>query len=180
MARGHDSSESTAKRRRESTRLDQLDILIVNALMADAEVSSASLAKILKTPLSTIQRRRANIEKYILSRKYTVDPALGKYRVAHLMILTSKGNADSVASHIYEKYKQLSRVVIGINSTTNIMATLYFKETEMLHKTMQEISQAAFVEKVQFFEPVKLIGERNVTLSWLMAETKESSIGKID
>jgi hypothetical protein len=69
---------------------------------------------------------------------------------------------------MFEKYPQLSRVVTGINSTANIMATLYFKETETLHSTMQEISKMPFIENVQFFEPVGLIGEREMTLGWLM------------
>jgi DNA-binding Lrp family transcriptional regulator len=173
LSQRHNSTETIANRRLESRKLDELDIKIIAALMADAEISSAALAKKFNKPLSTIQRRRTKIQRYILSRKYTINPVLGNYRIAHLMILTSKGNADSVASHLFEKNPQLSRVVIGLNSTTNILATLYFKETETLHQTMQEISQAPFVENVHFFEPVKLVGERDMTFSWLMEPKKK-------
>ena len=168
MPRRNDSGSDAENRRRVSKRLDELDIKIITALLADAEIPTSELARKLNKPLPTVQRRRAKIHKFILRRKYTIDPGLGNFRVAQLMILASKGNAKAAAFQIFEKYPQLSRVVTGINSTANIMATLYFKETETLHETMQEISKMPFIEKVQFFEPVMLVGEREMTLAWLM------------
>ena len=51
--------------------LDNINIKIVSELVRQPDISSLALSKKLDIPLSTLQRRRARIEKAILKRNYT-------------------------------------------------------------------------------------------------------------
>ncbi len=55
-------------------KLDRKDYLILNELLMNAEVTSFDIAKKLKMPLSTVQRRRTALEHSSLIRKsYQLD-----------------------------------------------------------------------------------------------------------
>src|ERR671939_2106891 len=51
--------------------LDNINIKIVSELVRQPDISSLALSTKLDIPLSTLQRRRARIEKAILKRNYT-------------------------------------------------------------------------------------------------------------
>ena len=77
-------------------------------------------------------------------------------------------DAEITARKLYENYPQITKMTIGMNSTVDIVATLYFKDSEMLHSVMQEISTMTSINNVTFYEIVKVIGERDIGLEWLM------------
>ncbi|HEY1211616.1 MAG TPA: hypothetical protein VGE82_01595 [Nitrososphaera sp.] len=56
-----------------SISLDELNLKIMTAMINDAEVKSTAMAKKYRSPLSTIQRRRAKLERTILKKRYDID-----------------------------------------------------------------------------------------------------------
>src|ERR671932_2898051 len=77
--------------------LDNINIKIVSELVRQPDVSSLALAKKLDIPLSTLQRRRARIEKDILTRNYTFNYKAFGARVGDLIVNVDKGKSDAVA-----------------------------------------------------------------------------------
>jgi DNA-binding Lrp family transcriptional regulator len=150
-------------------RIDALDTRIIDELMSNADISSTELSKKFRVPLSTIQRRRARIEGAVLAKKYSLRPMLRNHRIAKILITAKNGKTDEVAKAVYDKFPAISEATVGINTAINITATLYFKDTEDLHDTMQEIAAMSFVGSVQFYEIVKIIGEREISLEWYKA-----------
>ena len=80
--------------------LDNINIKIVSELVSETDISSLSLAKKLDIPLSTLQRRRARIEKAILRKKYTFNYKAFGGRVGDLIVNVDKGRSDEVARSI--------------------------------------------------------------------------------
>ncbi len=64
-------------------KLDKTSINIVNELLLDPNIKSSDIAKRLRIPLSTVQRRRANLESSSILRKaYNLDLARLGWREA--------------------------------------------------------------------------------------------------
>ena len=53
--------------------LDNINIKIVSELVRQPDMSSLALSKKLDIPLSTLQRRRARVEKAILKKTYSLN-----------------------------------------------------------------------------------------------------------
>jgi len=148
--------------------LDELDYKIISELINDPDASSSQFAQKFGKPLSTIQRRRAKLEASVIKKRYHLNPLLRHHRSANLLIDAKSGNANKLARLLYERYPQITRVVVGINSMVNIDATVFFKTTLQLHDIMQEIAAMPSVKNVTFFEVTELIGEREISPLWRM------------
>ncbi|WP_458743949.1 AsnC family transcriptional regulator [Candidatus Nitrosocosmicus sp. T] len=72
--------------------LDNLNLKIIEELLNNGDIKSSEIASKLKIPLSTIQRRRATLEKFdILKKNYSLDVTKLGLRVAEVSISTKKG-----------------------------------------------------------------------------------------
>lgn len=155
--------------------LDDLDRYIIEALLGNPDAKSSMIAKKYNKPLSTIQRRRRIIERDILIKRYSLNRTVGNYRQAILMISARRGDSEATATQIYEKFRQITTITVGMNTEVDIAATLYFRETEELHSIMQEISKMPAISRVQFYEVVKALGERNIDLEWFLSNRKSTN-----
>jgi hypothetical protein len=71
--------------------LDSINLGIIEALINNGDIKSSEIAAKLKIPLSTIQRRRSNLEKsFILKKNYTVDLKKMGLRVAEISVATKE------------------------------------------------------------------------------------------
>jgi len=141
---------------------DSINMKIVSELVRDPRISSVSLANKLNVPLSTIQRRRANIERSILKRTYSFNYKAFGGRVGHLIINADKGRSKEVAQLLLRKYK--NNVIdchTRINSGHNISAQVVYKDTEELHYLIESIKTMKYVINVEWSEMVELIGDNN-------------------
>src|SRR5918911_5754458 len=71
-------------------------------------ISSLSLAKKLDIPPSTLQRRRAKVEKAILKKTYTFDYKSFGARVGDLIVNVDKGRSEEVAQSILRSIRIMS------------------------------------------------------------------------
>ena len=155
---------SAAKSSSNSSVLDDLNLSIVKEMMRDPDAKSVLIAQKYRSPLSTIQRRRAKIERTILSKKYNLDLASFGWRQADLLISVPKGDCEGIARKILENFKNhivTTSLRIG-NPEVNIMAEAYYRNTEELHNIVEGIKSTPGVKSVDWSEMVKVVGSDRV------------------
>jgi DNA-binding Lrp family transcriptional regulator len=152
------------------------DVLLVN----HGEIKSSEIAKKLKIPLSTIQRRRARIEKSILKKIYKMDLTLLGYRTAQIFVDVQGGKAKEVGEELLKKYdRNVVNASTRINSSNNLCLEIVYNGSEELHYLLEEIKSIPLVGKVDWSEQVAILGDnistiiKNTLSDRLRLQTKE-------
>jgi DNA-binding Lrp family transcriptional regulator len=142
--------------------LDNINIKIVSELVRQPDISSLALAKKLDIPLSTLQRRRARIEKAILKKTYDFNYKAFGGRIGDLIVNVDKGKSKEVAQNLLKKYKNnVISCFTRINSQHNVSAHVVFKDTEELYELIESIKTMPYVTGVNWSEMVEMIGDNN-------------------
>jgi DNA-binding Lrp family transcriptional regulator len=142
--------------------LDSDNIKIVSELVRQPDISSLALSKKLDIPLSTLQRRRARIEKAILKKTYTFNYKGFGGRIGDLIVNVDKGKSKEVAQNLLKKYKyNIVSCDTRINSMHNVAARIIYKDTEELFEIIESIKTMDYVDGVQWSEMVEAIGDNN-------------------
>jgi len=139
--------------------LDELNLKILTDMIKDAEVKSTAMARKYRSPLSTIQRRRAKLERTILKKRYDIDVSRLGWRQADLLISVGQGDSEEMAREIMSTY---SSNVIAISMTIgdpeiNLIAQALYQNTEELHWLLEEIRSVPAVKSIEWSEIVKVI-----------------------
>ena len=146
--------------------LDTINLGIVEALVNNGDIKSAEIAAKLKIPLSTIQRRRSNLEKnMILKKNYTLDLKKLGLRVSEISVATRKGESQNVMNDFYNKHKKYivdMALRIG-NPDTNISFRVAHTDSNELFRLLEEIKGMDMVSMVQWSEYI--MEKKNSTLS---------------
>jgi hypothetical protein len=103
-------------------------------------------------------------EKYDLENSHASYPEWfweQNLRVADLLILVSKGQTGRVAKEIYDRFENTIFVTWRINAIANIIAQVYYTDSNMLNETIEQIKGLDNVEKLEFSEIVKIVGRRS-------------------
>lgn len=106
----------------------------------------------------------------LLKHEHTLNPTSFGLRLVEFSVLVEKGRADEVAQRIFEKYENLLKVNIQINSISNVGALAYVNSSEELYKMLEEIKSMQFVNDVEFAEIVKVVGKRPASLFKVQAQ----------
>ena len=142
--------------------LDSTNIKIISELVKDPGINSLTLANKLDIPLSTLQRRRARIEKAILKKNYTFNYKAFGGRVGDLIVSVDKGKSKEVAQSLLKKYKNyVASCYTRINSMHNVSAHVIYKNTEELYELIENIKTMDYVTGVNWSEVVEVIGDNN-------------------
>lgn len=143
--------------------LDALDVSIIKEMINDADIKSAVIAGRYKSPLSTVQRRRAKLERTILKKKYHIDIGRLGWRNADLMISVDKGNCEQVAKKLLEERSNVVATSLRIGDPqVNVMAQVFYKNSEELHNLMEDIRSMTSVTSVEWAEVVRIVGSNNI------------------
>jgi DNA-binding Lrp family transcriptional regulator len=142
--------------------LDSINIKIISELVKDPSLNSLGLANKLRIPLSTIQRRRARLEKSMLKRTYSFDYRAFGGREGDLIINVDKGKSKEVAQYLLRNYKDnITSCHTRINSLYNVSAHVIYKYTQELHELIESVRTMDYVTGVQWSEMVELVGDNN-------------------
>ena len=166
-------------------KLDKKDLIILNEMLANPDVTSLNISKKLKLPLSTVQRRRTAIERSSIVRKsYELDAKQFGWRTADILITVEKGDCVEIAnrlltenigiglssdiSKIINKGDNISpgpRVIesslrIG-DPVVNVVARVIYKSSDELFHIIQEIKKMPNIARVEWSEIVKVVGRNN-------------------
>ena len=138
--------------------LDNINIKIVSELVRQPDMSSLALSKKLDIPLSTLQRRRARIEKVILKKTYTFNYKAFGGRIGDLIVSVDKGKSKEIAQILLKKYKNnILSCDTRINSMHNVSAHVVYKNTEELYELIENIKTMDYVDGIQWSEMVEAI-----------------------
>ena len=135
--------------------LDKLNLKIIEELLNNGEIKSSEIASKLNIPLSTIQRRRATLEKFdILKKNYSLDVTKMGLRVAEVSISTKKGSSRKVLDEIYNRHrKYITDMSLRVgNPDTNISFRIVYKNSSRLFNLLEEIKGNQMVDKVDWSE----------------------------
>ena len=140
--------------------LDRINLKIVEELITNGDIKSSEIAAKLKIPLSTIQRRRTRIEKYLLKKNYKMDMTLLGYRTAQIFIDVQGGRARETGEELLIKYdRNVVNASTRINSSNNLCLEVVYNGSEELHYLLEEIKSLPLATKVDWSEQVMMIGD---------------------
>jgi DNA-binding Lrp family transcriptional regulator len=141
--------------------LDSINLKIISELVKNSNMNSISLANKLQIPLSTIQRRRARLEK-LLKKMYSFDYKAFGGRLGDLIINVDKGKSKEVAQNLLKKYKNnITSCHTRINSEHNVSAQVVYKNTQELHDLIESVKTMEYVTNVLWSEIVEMVGNNN-------------------
>jgi DNA-binding Lrp family transcriptional regulator len=142
--------------------LDNTNVKIISELVREPNISSLALAEKLDVPLSTLQRRRARVEKDILKKMYAFNYKAFGGRVGDLVICIDKDRSKEVARSLLKKYKNnITSCHTRIDSMHNVSAHVIFKDTDELYRLIESIKNMEYVTGVAWSETVEVIGDNN-------------------
>jgi DNA-binding Lrp family transcriptional regulator len=142
--------------------VDNTNLKIIEELVKNPDTSSTSLATKLKMPLSSLQRRRARLEKSLLIKTYHIDLKASGGKMGDIVVHVDKGKSREVATNILKKYKSnVMNVSTRINSEHNVAAQILYKDTAELHNLLENIKSIPYVTSLQWSEMVEMIGDNS-------------------
>jgi DNA-binding Lrp family transcriptional regulator len=157
---GRHNKAGSIKSMRKSS--EELDAAIIGELLADGYVSSSTISQRHKAPLSTVQRRRKNLENTTLIRRYEIDLRRYGFRIGEITIIPKKGISKEIAEHVLSTYsKNIISVFLKIDSTVVLTLIIYFKTTQEIHEIMESINTISSVANVRFAETVEILREKS-------------------
>lgn len=172
---GDSTRESSAKK--DKIVFDALNINITKEILNDADVRSADIAARYDMPLSTIQRRRAKLERSVLKKSYLVNIKDLGWRNAEILIAVEKGNSEQVAKMLLEQHdKNIASASLRIgHPDVNVMASVFYRTSEELHLLIEAIRGTPNVTSVEWTELAKEVGTNKSIISEMLFKSYYSS-----
>jgi DNA-binding Lrp family transcriptional regulator len=170
LAHAANNSELTSKKdienisnpHRLSRLVDDINLRIIEELVKNPSTTSSSLSTKLEIPLSSLQRRRAKIEKYILNKSYQINLRSISGKVGEVVVNVEKGKSRDVAKQILKKFRNnVMNVSTRINAEHNVAAHIMYNDTAELHSLLENIKSMPFVSHLQWSEIVEVIGDNS-------------------
>jgi DNA-binding Lrp family transcriptional regulator len=142
--------------------VDNINLKIIEELVKNPNTSSMSLATKLQMPLSSLQRRRAKLEKSVLTKAYHINLKESGGKMGDTIINVDKGRSREVAGSILKKFKSnVMNVSTRINSEHNVAAQIIYNDTAELHNLLENIKAMPYVTSLQWSEMVEMIGDNS-------------------
>ncbi len=138
-------------------RIDKINLKIIKALMENPNIKSSELSEKLQVPLSTIQRRRAVLEKTaVVKKEYILDLRKFGLRIAEILIDIEKGNHDKLLEDIKVKF---NKNIISISRKIgdpgiNIGIKIVYSDSIQLFEVLEELRKNSMVKKFDWFESI--------------------------
>ncbi len=140
-------------------RMDRTQVSILAAIVNNPNISSRQIAKELSVPLSTIQRRRSLLEETLLIKSYNIDLRELGWRTADMLVSVEKGNSDHVAEILLSKPNVLAVSTRVGHPEVNVAASVFYRNTEDLHRLVEETKAIPHVKAVEWSEIVRQLNK---------------------
>jgi DNA-binding Lrp family transcriptional regulator len=146
--------------------MDSLNVNILKEMIADPNVRSADIAAKYDRPLSTVQRRRMQLEKKVLKKTYNINFRQLGWRTADLLIHVKNGNCEQVAETVLSKYRDfIASTSLRIGSPEiNVMAHAFYLDSQDLYNLVENIKSIPEVTEVEWSEVVKVLDSNNTSI----------------
>jgi DNA-binding Lrp family transcriptional regulator len=143
--------------------LDATDTKILKAILEDGGASDDFLSKELGIGMPEIKQRRKKLERNaVVNRSYKLDVFAFGWRAGDININVEKGNSEKVAKKVFRVNANIEEITLRIDSTSNVTARIYYRDSEELNSIMESIRAMSFVKGAHFSEIIKVIRMRSV------------------
>jgi DNA-binding Lrp family transcriptional regulator len=161
--------------------VDNTNLKIIEELVKNPNTSSASLATKLGMPLSSLQRRRAKLEKSVLIKSYHINLKASGGKMGDAVINVDKGRSREVATNILKKFKSnVMNVSTRINSEHNVAAQIIYNDTAELHNLLENIKSIPYVTSLQWSEMVEIIGDNSPSVITAFFNNSRQRLSQLD
>jgi len=149
--------------------LSRLDKEILKILLnPDGRLSSEVLSKRTGSPISTIQRRRKQLEKEYLELSYTLIIEKFGWRRVDLLISTTSGKTDTIANQLLER-EEVVYVGKSIGEhTIDLRAEIIVRDNAELLDVLEEVKAMEGVRDTVWSEIVHVIGKKRSIPSYII------------
>jgi DNA-binding Lrp family transcriptional regulator len=161
--------------------VDDVNLKIIEELVKNPSTRSSSLAAKLRIPLSSLQRRRAKLEKSVLIKTYHINLKASGGKMGDIVINVDKGKSREVATNILKKYKSnVMSVSTRINSEHNVSAQIIYNDTAELHNLLENIKSIPYVTSLQWSEIVEIIGDNSPSVITTFFTKSRQRLAQLD
>ncbi|MDA4116381.1 MAG: winged helix-turn-helix transcriptional regulator [Thaumarchaeota archaeon] len=131
-------------------------------LEADRRVSSSEMSKRLGIPMSTVQRRRKQLEKEYIIANYSLNSKNFGWRTVDLLIATERGATLQVGKELLKR-RDVSSVasMLGEHAINLRAEALVMSNTELL-RLLEAVKAIDGVRDVLWCEVVETIGKNSL------------------
>lgn len=160
------TSNNYKKDFRQLSRLDKEILKIL--LNPDGRLSSEVLSKRTGSPISTIQRRRKQLEEEYLELSYTLIIEKFGWRRVDLLISTTSGKTDTIANQLLER-EEVVYVGKSIGEhTIDLRAEIIVRDNAELLDVLEEVKAMEGVRDTVWSEIVHVIGKKRSIPSYII------------
>jgi DNA-binding Lrp family transcriptional regulator len=122
--------------------------------------SSKSIARQLKIPATTVQRRRKRLEREFLKVSYELDVTKFGWHKVDFLISTENGRSESVARALLKRDEVISvDLCIGLH-TIDLRVEAILKDNAEILRMLELIRAMVGVKDAQWSEIVKTLGRK--------------------
>jgi DNA-binding Lrp family transcriptional regulator len=142
-------------------KLSHVDKKILKILLDPSRrISSRALAIKIGLPRTTVQRRRAYLEKHFLEFAYSLKLTELGYRRVDLLIYTGGGDTIRIANKLLDR-EEVVYVGRSIGEhTIDLRAEVIIKDNSQLLDLLEEVKAMPSVKDVVWSEIVKIVGQK--------------------
>ncbi|MDF0681116.1 MAG: Lrp/AsnC family transcriptional regulator [Candidatus Nitrosocosmicus sp.] len=145
--------------------LDKINLKIIDELLSNPDITSSDIAKKIKIPLSTVQRRRTMLERSVLKKNYQLNILQYGFRYADIFVDVTNGEAKEVGKILIDKFdRNILKASTRINSSNNLCLQIVYKESEELHDILEHIKRMPTILKVDWSEMISIVGDNTISL----------------
>ena len=156
--------------------IDKINIKIIDELLSNADVGSSDIAKKIKIPLSTVQRRRRNLEKMSIIRKnYELDLGIFGLRMAEIYLEIENGETQRVVSQLKsQKENQIVNTFLRVGDPQiNASVVVVYKTSEQLFTIIESMKKNPNISRVSWSEYISKERNTQQIITTLLEETSK-------
>jgi DNA-binding Lrp family transcriptional regulator len=147
---------------------DLINLQIVQHLLENPLIKASEIAGKLDVPLSTVQRRKRNIEhSSLFTKKYEIDPKQFGFRKADITIsIKAGGQSKQIADEIAEKYpKNILEISSRMgDSEADLVVSVTYQDSVEIYNILEDIKNMEYSENVKWSELIQVILKKDSEL----------------
>jgi len=156
--------------------VDKINLKIIDELLTNADVGSSDIAKKIKIPLSTVQRRRRNLERMsVIKKNYELDLGIFGVRIAEISLEIKNGETQRVVSQLKsQKENQIVNTFLRVGDPQiNASVVVVYKTSEQLFTIIESMKKNPNISRVSWSEYISKERNTQQIITTLLEETSK-------
>jgi len=156
--------------------IDKINLKIIDELLSNADVASSEIAKKIKVPLSTVQRRRRNLERMsVLRKNYELDLGIFGLRIAEIALEIKNGETQRVVNQLKtQKENQIVDTFLRLGEPQiNASVVIVYKTSEQLFTIIENMKKNPNISRVGWSEYVSKERNTQQIITTLLEEARK-------